>query len=207
MAEQPRKFWQTAAFWIDWARRLHFFWLLWTLFVGTSVRAILHAFTQIPEVWITPIWLFISIVVLWIISKVWPRLFGKQPPPKLTKVNVHREDGGEGLNYRWKVRISIKNDADKPIYVRSPVWIANGDVSLELPPKLMMQIERFHDGDRTNQWSDEIYELSVPAGYTFRTWIGLHENLSNTHFGRLQTNQRFGTLLLTADGNDVQIPV
>jgi hypothetical protein len=131
----------------------------------------------------------------------------KKTPAMLRKVQVHREDG-EHLDYKWKVRIAIKNETDHPMHVRNPLWIANGEVPLELPPKLKMQIEKVQDGWRTNQWlPDESSELQVPPKRTFRTWIGLHEKLSERDFGRFQQNEQFGTLLLTVDGDDLRIPV
>jgi hypothetical protein len=73
---------------------------------------------------------------------------------------------------------------------------------------LKLQIENGHDGWRRNQWvQGELSDLQVPAKGTFRTWIGLHEKLDDRDFGRMQENNQFGTLSLTVDGDDLQIPV
>jgi len=135
----------------------------------------------------------------------------RHPPKKLRKVQVYFENSGEAATYKLKVRIALTNETGRAIDIRKAVWIANGgEVGLELPPKMKMQIEKFKGAYRKNQFIDEeFYELHVPADLTFRTWIGLHQQLSERDFGRVQENEQFGTLSLTIDGydGDLQIPV
>jgi hypothetical protein len=134
----------------------------------------------------------------------------EQPPKKLRKVQVHRETGGEGVFYRLKVRIAIKNETGQAIHIRKAVWIANGEVALELPPRLKLQIEKEKGVYSKDQWVDEeFYDLNVDPDFAFRTWIGLHQALSDKDFGRAQENEQFGTLSLALDGydGDLQIPV
>jgi hypothetical protein len=170
-------------------------------------------------------WHFLPLILLSIAGLSWLLGYWRKPKttdwrkPKttanasanaLSKVQVHREDSeGEAVKYKWKVRTVIKNETGKTVTVARPVWVANGgEVSLELPPKMMMQIERVKGGWRSDQWFPEEYtQLQVPPDFAFRTWIGLHEKLSDRDFGRLQENEQFGTLSLSVDGFDVQIPV
>jgi hypothetical protein len=113
------------------------------------------------------------------------------------------------IYFKSKVRIVMKNDTGKTVDLHDPTWIANGDVRLDLPPQLKLQVERVEGGRRSNQWSDELREIHVPPGWAFRTWIGLHSSLSNTASDRIRENKQFGTLSLRirGDDNEVKIPV
>jgi hypothetical protein len=127
---------------------------------------------------------------------------------KLRKVGIHPENTEEGVSYKNKVRIAIKNETSEELHIKNPVWISNGVVSLELPPRMKMQLEKFKESWSKDQWiPEEVFELLVPPGFTFRTWIGLHEKLSEKDFGRVQQNEQFGTLLLAVDGDDLRIPI
>lgn len=149
--------------------------------------------------------------VLWLVRMWKATKVIQHPPKKLRKVQVYFEDSGEAATYELKVRIAVANETGHAIDIRKVVWIANGgEVGLELRPRLKMQIEKFKGGYCSNQWvTEEFYDLHVPADFTFRTWIGLHQQLSERDFGRVQENEQFGTLSLTIDGydGDLQIPV
>jgi len=128
---------------------------------------------------------------------------------KLRKVAIHPENTDhEGVFYKNKVRIAIRNETSEELHIKNPVWIANGVVSLELPHRMKMQIEKFKESGSIDQWiPEEVSELQVPSGFTFRTWIGLHYRLSEKDFGSIQQNEQFGTLSLTVNGDDLRIPI
>jgi hypothetical protein len=106
----------------------------------------------------------------------------------------------------------LRNDTGQTVDVLNPIWIANGDVRLDLPPQLKVQVKLVDGGWRSNKWSDELREIRVPPGWVFRAWIGLHSPLNNPAFGRIRENRQFGTLSLTIRGDDnkvekVEVPV
>jgi glycosyltransferase involved in cell wall biosynthesis len=131
-------------------------------------------------------------------------------PDKFSVVEVSPEyTTAESIYFKSKVRIVLQNDTGQAIEVLNPTWIANGNVRLDLPTQLMLQVELVEGGRRSNKWSDELREVRVLPGWAFRTWIGLHSPLSNTAFGHIRENRQFGTLSLTirGDDNNVKIPV
>jgi glycosyltransferase involved in cell wall biosynthesis len=131
-------------------------------------------------------------------------------PGKFSVVEVSPEyTTAERIYFKSKVRIVLQNDTGQAIDILNPTWIANGNVRLDLPPQLKLQVELVEGGRRSNEWSDEVREVRVPPGWAFRTWIGLHSPLSNTAFDNIRDNRQFGTLLLTirGDENKVKIPV
>jgi hypothetical protein len=113
------------------------------------------------------------------------------------------------VHFKSKVRIVLRNDSGRTVDLLNPTWIANGDVRLDLPRQLMLQVELVEGGWLSNKWSDEMREIRVPPGWAFRTWIGLHSPLGNPDFRRIRQNREFGTLSLEirGDGNKVKIPV
>jgi hypothetical protein len=47
--------------------------ILFALGLGKAVNAGLRQWTRIPSDWVTPIWLFVSALCLWLLMKYWPR--------------------------------------------------------------------------------------------------------------------------------------
>jgi glycosyltransferase involved in cell wall biosynthesis len=137
--------------------------------------------------------------------------FPPSSPAKFSVAEVSPEyTTAEGIYFKSKIRIVLQNDTCQIVDILDPTWIANGNVRLDLPPQLKLQVELVEGGRRSNKWSDELREVSVPPGWAFRTWIGLHSPLGNTTFDYIRKNRQFGTLLLTIRGdagNKVQIPV
>jgi hypothetical protein len=118
----------------------------------------------------------------------------------------------ENIHFKSKVRVVLRNETGQTVDILNPTWIANGDVRLDLPPQLKVQVELVEGGWRSNKWSDELREIRVPPGWVFRTWIGLHSPLNNPAFGHIRENRQFGTLSLTIRGGDnkvekVEVPV
>lgn len=113
-------------------------------------------------------------------------------------IDVHAENTtAASVLYKSKVRITLQNDSGRTVEVRDPIWVANGNVHLDLPPQLKLQVESIEGGRRSDRWSDEARAVHVPPGWAFRTWIGLGERRSEADFGRTRESRQFGTLSLT----------
>jgi hypothetical protein len=115
----------------------------------------------------------------------------------------------ESVYFKSKVRMVLQNDTGQAIDVSNPTWIASGNVRLDLPPQLTLQVELVEGGRRLNEWSEEMREVRVPPGCAFRTWIGLHSPLSNSAFDNIRENRQFGTLslMILGDHDKVKIAV
>jgi len=137
----------------------------------------------------------------------------KAQPPSPDKFSIAEVSPeyttADQIYFGSKVRIVLQNDTGQTVDVLNPTWIANGNVRLDLPPQLKLQVELVEGSRRSNKWSDELREVRVPPGWAFRTWIGLHSPLDSTAFGHIREHRQFGTLSLTIRGDDnkVKIPV
>jgi hypothetical protein len=111
------------------------------------------------------------------------------------------------VNFKSKIRIIMRNDTGQTVNIHNPIWIADGNVRLDLPRRLKLQVELVEGDGRSNKWSEELDEVQVPPRWVFRTWIGLHSPLSNTDFRRIRQNRQFGTLSLAIRGYDYKIKI
>ncbi|MGD0230253.1 MAG: hypothetical protein ABSC19_07835 [Syntrophorhabdales bacterium] len=120
-----------------------------------------------------------------------------QLPFVVTEVYADNSDSDK-ITYKSKVRIVLRNQAERPISLRRGYWIADGRVPLQLPARLKFRIKI----DKDN-WSGEVPgNIYVGPQQEFSTWIGLFERLSNEGFRRVKETQEFGTLALEIDGTD-----
>lgn len=135
----------------------------------------------------------------------------KKTPPMFKTVEVIPDNSTDPkIVYKSKVRIVLTNMSEQDCFIRSAIWKANGNIPLELPSKLGLRVEANKGEWQSNKWSkDEIIEGYVRSGYTFSTWIGLRQSLSENDFIRIRENRQFGTLLLKIDGyeGEIEIPV
>jgi hypothetical protein len=91
-------------------------------------------------------------------------------------------------------------------------WIANGTVSLELPPKLSYRKEVAQGSWRDSRWaSAENDTVTLEAGEVASTWIGLFDPLNDTQFGLARGTHEFGTLAckiaIGSHEEEIRIPI
>jgi len=117
----------------------------------------------------------------------------------LSVIDVYPENSvDEKIIYKFKVRIELRNETKEAINVRRGYWVANGNVSLQLPPRLAFRVRT----DKGN-WSAEVSgNIYINPGQDFSTWIGLYEKLSDERFRQVKNAKEFGTLALEIEGND-----
>jgi hypothetical protein len=128
----------------------------------------------------------------------------------LSVVQVHHDPStNPEITYKNKVRIAMRNESEKAIDIQA-YWIANGNVSLQLPPRLVFRVEYERGGWRKDIWiPTEKAQIQIPPGWTVSTWFGLGDNLNSAAFGRARENHEFGTLAVQIEGQseEVKIPI
>ncbi len=117
---------------------------------------------------------------------------------KITRIDAKPEYTTDvNIGYKSKVRIILQNDGEQAFDINGGYWIANGNVSLELPERLA-----FRTWTDTNKWSNEGSKINVRPHQKFSTWIGLHEKLDENRFNQVNESKNFGNLALKIDGYD-----
>jgi hypothetical protein len=102
--------------------------------------------------------------------------------------------------YRSKLRVVFTNETGQAIHVGEPVWDATPEQVAAKPKdfETPVQLEQGRGGWRKGRWVDEKktppYPVEIPAGGTFRTWIGLVEDVPGWDLRRRHSKSDVGTL-------------
>jgi hypothetical protein len=106
----------------------------------------------------------------------------------------------ENITYKNKVRIAFRNDSNESLEIRT-YWIANGNVSLQLPEVMKLRREIIKGSYRQMSFEPtETPTVRLEPGWTATTWIGLGKKLTDAEFARARDHREFGTLALEVAG-------
>jgi hypothetical protein len=107
----------------------------------------------------------------------------------VTEYHWSREEG-EKIIVHSKLRISVRNGSKDVIYIQGGEWLSGSDgVPMFEPPQQRLKLQ-LNPGDK------EVYELTVPSGSTFHTWIGLADHVKGEECLRRSGARRTGTMHL-----------
>ena len=133
---------------------------------------------------------------------------------KILDFYVERARGDDRVNfYRSKVRIVLKNETKDDLDIQSPSW-TNGEVQVQLPEKLRLQLEEYIGGWELGKWQigtdgkpKELYRIALRPGEAFRTWIGLDQSVNDTKLRRKHEVRRVGVLTFPISAAGKNTPV
>jgi hypothetical protein len=98
----------------------------------------------------------------------------------------------EGITYKRKLRVVLQNVGDSEIIVGPQTAWSAGSLRTRHIPEHVWELEP-KNGWYSWSWSHkEAAELRVPPGRAFRTWVGLHDNATQSEIAQLRGN--LGTL-------------
>lgn len=98
--------------------------------------------------------------------------------------------------YKSKARAMLKNASRETVYLHFPSWIMTVDnVPLQFELGYQYQLESTLGSWYRGNWSSiEGKEIQVPAGWSFRIWIGLDSSIPVKDIERRRATRRLGTL-------------
>lgn len=115
--------------------------------------------------------------------------------------------------YKNKLRCILKNVSDSTISVHRVAWLTTKDgAGTQTPFAAMFQRETSLGSWQNQQWNkQELEEIDVQPGWTFRVWIGLDSTASRDWLEKKKNTKQLGTLLLPISianqSYKVEIPV
>ena len=109
---------------------------------------------------------------------------------------------GQAPFFKRKIRVVLRNDADKEIEVKTPDW-ATDPRDLAIQPRgdglgaaSRIRLENKQTGGwKQDKWLEEADQLIVPPGYHFEAWVGLSHQYSDQRLERHIREERIGTLV------------
>jgi hypothetical protein len=110
-------------------------------------------------------------------------------------------------HFKSKLRAVFTNRTGEIIEIGHPIWHSNSEVSARQNTNVYpVQLEDGLKGWETNKWLSETKSLLiVPPNSTFRTWIGLVENVPDWELRRKHTRRQVGTLEIPIKVNGASI--
>jgi hypothetical protein len=208
---------------LDWTQRIvaliDLVKLLFALGLGATVRTMLA--TQIPNIWLTPIWLLSSAVILWLLT----RFVGAKPkssdrsnadgatkgglvhtPLDDREVKIARlsdqVDYFPTLLYPLKLRVQMRNDSPCAIDVQLKEYRPN---KIAASPKgFPLDVLQLRFGNTWLPATDGANRIAVLPTQQFQAWIGLNERLSNKPEVESHRSQ-IGTLVLLVNNRNVEM--
>jgi hypothetical protein len=148
--------------------------------------------------------------------------------PVIVKLDMHPTsldgrvtDPKAQIGYTAKLRLSLENAGAQPVRILAPKWLTGaGNISVQcgaspfpnIPYQEGMmefsyryQMEKYKGSWKLNEWrrlangkDDEVLEITVDPGQSFRIWIGLNPCVPHKTLEDLRKTHNLGTLILPA---------